>query len=131
VAVAVAPGLPEGDGDRAAGELLAWVPPGHMPPALARVTPPADARRVLAVQELSALPTAELASQLAEAYRVIGELTAQVGRLPARVEQLERQAGRDSSTSSRPPSSDSPHKKGRDWSLRETGSQASSQVSLG
>ncbi|HET9082267.1 MAG TPA: DUF6444 domain-containing protein [Trebonia sp.] len=61
------------------------------------------------------------ASQLAEAYRVIGELTARVGRLPARVEQLERQAGRDSSTSSRPPSSDSPYKKGRDRSLRERG----------
>jgi Family of unknown function (DUF6444)/Transposase IS66 family len=38
------------------------------------------------------------------------------------VEQLERQAGRNSSTSSRPPSSDSPYKKkGRDRSLRERG----------
>ena len=45
-----------------------------------------------------------------------------IGELTARVEQLERQAGRDSSTSSRPPSSDSPfRKKGRDRSLRERG----------
>ena len=80
-------------------------------------------------EELSALPAAELAVRLAEAYRLIGELTAQaeglaaqVGRLSARVEQLERQARRDSSTSSRPPSSDSPYKKkGSDRSLRERG----------
>ena len=68
------------------------------------------------------MPAAELAARLAEAYRVIGELTAQVGRLSARVEDLERQARRDSSTSSRPPSSDSPYqKRGADWSLRERG----------
>jgi len=49
-------------------------------------------------------------------------LTAQVERLSARVGQLERQARRDSSTSSRPPSSDSPYKKkGGDRSLRERG----------
>ncbi len=66
--------------------------------------------------------------RLAEAYRLIAELTAQAGllsaqveRLSARVEELERQARRDSSTSSRPPSSDSPYKKGRDRSLRERG----------
>jgi len=85
------------------------------------VSPPAYAWRVLSVEELSALPAAALASQLAEAYQVIGELTAQVGRLSAQVEQLERQARRNSSTSSRPPSSDSPYKKGRDRSLRERG----------
>lgn len=80
-------------------------------------------------EELSALPAAELAVRLAEAYRLIGELTAQAegltaqaGRLSARVEQLERQARKDSSTSSRPPSSDSPYrKKGSDRSLRERG----------
>ncbi len=84
---------------------------------------------VPSVEELSALPAAELAARLAEAYRVIGELTAQagqltaqLGRLSARVEDLERQARRDSSTSSRPPSSDSPYKKkGGDRSLRERG----------
>jgi transposase len=70
---------------------------------------------------MSALPAAELAARLAEAYRVIGELTAQVGRLSAEVEDLRRRAGRDSSTSSRPPSSDSPYKKGKDRSLRERG----------
>ena len=75
------------------------------------------------------MPAAELAARLAEAYRVIGELTAraeqltaQLGRLSARVEDLERQARRDSSTSSRPPSSDSPYqKRGGDRSLRERG----------
>ena len=90
---------------------------------------------VPSADELSALPAAELAARLAEAYRVIAEmtvlagqmaarsqeLTAEVGRLSARVEDLERQARRDSSTSSRPPSSDSPYKKGRDRSLRERG----------
>ena len=76
---------------------------------------------VLSAEELSALSAAELAVRLAEAYRLIGELTAQIERLSARVEQLERQARKDSSTSSRPPSSDSPYKKGSDRSLRERG----------
>jgi hypothetical protein len=63
-----------------------------------------------------------LAARLVEAYRLISDLTAQIQRLSARVEQLERQAGKDSSTSSRPPSSDSPYKKkGSDRSLRERG----------
>jgi transposase len=66
-------------------------------------------------EELSALPHQELAERLAEACRLIG-------RLQARVEELERRAGRDSSVSSRPPSSDSPYKKKpRDRSLRERG----------
>jgi len=77
---------------------------------------------VPSAEELSALPAAELAARLAEAYRLIGELTAQNERLAARVGQLERQAGKDSSTSSRPPSSGSPYKKkGADRSLRERG----------
>jgi transposase len=84
---------------------------------------------VPSAEELSALPAAELAVRLAEAYRLIAELTAQAGRLAAqverlsaRVEELERQARKDSSTSSRPPSSDSPYKKkGNDRSLRERG----------
>ena len=66
---------------------------------------------------LAVLPAAELAARLAEAYRLIsemtvqaGELSAQVTRLQARVGELERQGGRDSSTSSKPPSSDSPYK---------------------
>jgi transposase len=50
------------------------------------------------------------------------QLSAQVRRLSARAEDLDRQARRDSSTSSRPPSSDSPYKKkGADRSLRERG----------
>jgi Family of unknown function (DUF6444) len=84
---------------------------------------------VPSAEELSALPAAELAVRLAGAYRLIADLTAQAGRLSAqverllaRVEELERQARKDSSTSSRPPSSDSPYrKKGGDRSLRERG----------
>jgi transposase len=73
-------------------------------------------------EELSALPASELAARLAEAYRLIGELAARNEELAARVGQLERQAARDSSTSSRPPSSDNPYtKKSRDRSLRERG----------
>jgi transposase len=73
-------------------------------------------------EELSALPAAVLAARLAEAYRLIAELTAQVARLSARVDELERQARQDSSTSSRPPSSDSPYrKKDGNRSLRERG----------
>ena len=72
--------------------------------------------------ELAALPQAELVALLAEAHRVIAEQAALIGQLRARVEDLERRAGRDSSTSSRPPSSDSPYeKKPRDRSLRERG----------
>ena len=56
-------------------------------------------------EELSSLPAAELAARLAEAYRLIGELTAGNERLAERVGQLERQARQDSATSSRPPSS--------------------------
>ena len=44
-----------------------------------------DVPGVPSAEELSALPHAELAARLAEAYRLIAELT-------ARVEQLERQA---------------------------------------
>ena len=81
-----------------------------------------DAPGVPSAEELSALPSAELAARLAEAYRLIAELTARAGRLAARVEDLERQVRRDSSTSSRPPSSDSPYKKkGADRSLRARG----------
>jgi transposase len=77
---------------------------------------------VPSADELSALPAGELAARLAEAYRVIGELTAQNERLAARLEHLERQVRKDSSTSSRPPSSDSPYKKkGADRPLRERG----------
>jgi transposase len=81
-----------------------------------------DVPGVPSAEELAALPHAELAARLAEAYRLIGELTAQVGCLSARVEELERRGHRDSSTSSRPPSSDSPYQtKSRDRSLRERG----------
>ena len=70
---------------------------------------------VPSAEELAGLPHGELAARLAEAYRLIARLT-------ARVEQLERQVRKDSSTSSRPPSSDSPYKKEpRDRSLRERG----------
>jgi transposase len=81
----------------------------------------AEVPGVPSAEELSALPHAELAARLAEAYRLIGELTAQNEQLAARVDQLERSSRRDSSTSSRPPSSDSPYQKGRDRSLRQRG----------
>jgi transposase len=81
-----------------------------------------DVPGVPSAEELSALPAAELAARLADAYRVIGELTAQVTALSAQVEDLKRQLSRDSATSSKPPSSDSPYKKkARDRSLRERG----------
>src|ERR1700761_5767750 len=74
-----------------------------------------DVPGVASAEELERLPHAELAARLAEAYRLIG-------LLQAGVEELERLARRDSSTSSRPPSSDSPYrKKPRDRSLRERG----------
>ena len=70
-------------------------------------------------EELAALPHEELAARLADAYRLISELS-------ARVERLERQAAKDSGTSSKPPSSDSPYKKKppRDRSLRKKGERA-------
>jgi transposase len=70
-------------------------------------------------EELAALPHEELAARLAEAYRLISELS-------ARVERLEKRLARDSSSSSRPPSSDSPYEKKppRDRSLREKGRRA-------
>jgi transposase len=74
-----------------------------------------DVSDVPSAEELAALPHGELAARLAEACRLIAQLT-------ARVEQLERQVRKDSSTSSRPPSSGSPYRKGpRDRSLRERG----------
>ncbi len=77
---------------------------------------------VPSAEELSALPHAGLARLLSEAYRVCAEQSALISRLQARVEELERRAGMDSSVSSRPPSSDSPYKKKpRDRSLRERG----------
>jgi transposase len=81
-----------------------------------------DVAGVPSAEELASLPAAELTVRLAEAYRLIAELTDQAGRLSARVEELERQARKDWSTSSRPPSSDSRcRKKGGDRSLRERG----------
>ena len=74
-----------------------------------------DVPGVPSAAELERLPHAELAALLAGAYQLIGQLR-------ARVERLECAAGKDSSTSSRPPSSDSPYKKKpRDRSLRERG----------
>jgi transposase len=73
---------------------------------------------VPSAEELATLPHEELAVRLSGAYLVIARLT-------ARVEALERRSGKDSSTSSKPPSSDSPfRKKPRDRSLREKGKRA-------
>jgi transposase len=82
------------------------------------------APEVPSAADLAALPAVELAARLAEAYQLVSELTVQNGQLAARVEHLERRAGRDSSTSPKPPSSDSPYQKkgtGRDRSLRRRG----------
>jgi transposase len=69
-------------------------------------------RVVVALREAAAARDELAAAQLAVAQ-------AQVAALAARVEQLERRLGKDSSTSSKPPSSDSPYqKKSRDRSLR-------------
>ena len=63
---------------------------------------------------LAALRPAELAVQLAQAYRPIGELTVQVEHLSAWMVEFERRGRRDSSTSTRPPSSDSAAQWGRE-----------------
>ena len=95
---------------------------------------------VPSAEELAVLPHEELAVRLSGAYRLIEQMTVQVeeltsrveaalaenARLAARVEALERQAGKDSSNSSKPPSSDSPFRKKepRDRSLRERGKRS-------
>jgi transposase len=65
---------------------------------------------------------AGLRSQVAATDARIAQLRSQVAVLTDRIAQLERQAGRDSSNSSKPPSSDSPYTKkprtARDRSLR-------------
>src|SRR6266566_5852940 len=59
------------------------------------------------------------AAQLAARDAQLEAAQAQLAVLAGRVEELERRLGKDSSTSSRPPSSDSPYKKkSRDRSLR-------------
>ncbi len=89
-----------------------------------------ELRGVLATQaelhqaELAArgVQIAQLRSQVAATGALIAELRSQVAVLGDRVALLERQAGRDSSNSSRPPSSDSPYtkkpRKATDRSLR-------------
>lgn len=59
------------------------------------------------------------------AFAQLAAKDAQLAVLTARLEDLERRLGKDSSTSSKPPSSDSPYKKKpRDRSGREVGAQA-------
>src|SRR5712691_4977067 len=94
------------------------------------VPPPAGVARLRArVAELEAVNAAlreaaaardELAAaQLAARDAQLAAARAQLAVLAARVEELERRLGKDSSTSSKPPSSDSPYKKkSRDRSLR-------------
>jgi hypothetical protein len=54
-----------------------------------------DVPGIFSAEELERLPHAELTERLAEAYQLIGQLR-------VRVEELERRAGKDSSTSSKP-----------------------------
>jgi len=89
------------------------VPPAPDDPVAALRAANARLREVVAAKdELLAARDAQIAV-----------LAGQVAALTARVEELERRLGRDSSNSSRPPSSDSPYakKKPRDRSLRERG----------
>ena len=68
---------------------------------------------------------AQLTAQVREMTARVEEAVTENGQLTARVEALERRAGKDSSTSSKPPSSDSPYgKKPRDRLLREKGKRA-------
>src|ERR1017187_1546699 len=64
-------------------------------------------------------------AQLAAAGAALEAAGARFAELSERVAELERRLGRDSSTSSKPPSSDSPYKKKpRDRSLRERGKRS-------
>src|SRR5580704_6132400 len=64
-------------------------------------------------------------AQLAAAVAAVEAAQARFAELSERVAELERRLGKDSSTSSRPPSSDSPYKKKpRDRSLRERGGRS-------
>ena len=86
---------------------------------------PGVAPRDAALQELRALVAAlrEANARLREVVEAkdaqLAEAQAQIGMLAGRIADLERRLGKDSSTSSKPPSSDSPYqKKPKDRSLR-------------
>ena len=71
------------------------------------------------LREAAAARDELVAAQLAARDAQLEAAQAQLAVLAGRVEELERRPGKDSSTSSRPPSSDSPYKKkSRDRSLR-------------
>src|SRR6266851_593167 len=86
------------------------------------VPPPAEAALRARVAELEAANAALREAAAARDELAAAQLAArdaQLAVLAARVEELERRLGKDSSTSSKPPSSDSPYKKkSRDRSLR-------------
>ena len=88
-------------------------PAGQDLPALVAALRAANAR----LREVIEAKDAQLAA--AGAAREAAE--ARFAELSERVTELERRLGKDSSTSSRPPSSDSPYKKPRNRSLRERG----------
>src|SRR5260370_20059223 len=82
---------------------------------------PAEAALRARVAELEAANAALREAAAARDELAAAQLAArdaQLAVLAARVEELERRLGKDSSTSSKPPSSDSPYKKSRDRSLR-------------
>src|SRR5713226_6744769 len=87
------------------------------------VPPPAEAALRARVAELEAANAALREAAAARDELAAAQLAArdaQLAVLAARVAELERRLGKDSSTSSRPPSSDSPYqKKPRDRSLRQ------------
>src|ERR1022692_1242639 len=87
-------------------------PAGEDLPALVAALRAADARLREVIEAKDA--------QLAAAGAALEAAEARFAELSERVAELERRLGRDSSTSSRPPSSDSPYKKKpRDRSLRQ------------
>jgi hypothetical protein len=92
-------------------------PPAEDLPALVAALGAANARLRAVIEAKDA--------QLAAAGAALVAAEARFAALSGRVAELERRLGRDSSTSSRPPSSDSPYKKKpRDRSLRQRGGRS-------
>jgi hypothetical protein len=74
--------------------------------------------RVAELEELNARLREAAAARDELAAAQLAARDAQIAALAAQVEELRRRLDKDSSTSSKPPSSDSPYKKPRDRSLR-------------
>ena len=85
--------------------------------------------RVAELEELNARLREAAAARDELAAAQLAARDAQIAALAAQVEELRRRLDKDSSTSSRPPSSDSPYKKKpRDRSLRGAGEAPAGQA---